>query len=204
MSAAVRLPHVAFSRVQKAWSASGVHEQTFVAPHVDVPAHRPHSAVRATPHASVPLTWPQFFWSREQNAASVSAQPHRFAMPAPPQLAGIVQLPHVVVRISPHVSAAVTGPHWAPTRMQNATSVSPAQPQTLTVPPPPHVAGIVHVPHETVRDTPQLSAAVTEPQLFPSRVQNAVSVSAAHEQTFAVPPPPHVAGMAQVPHETVR
>lgn len=125
-------------------------------------------------------------------------------MPAPPHVAGSVQLPHIVVRISPQVSGAVTEPHCAPTRMQNAMSVSPGQPQTLVDPPPPHVAGIVHVPHETVRDTPQLSAAVTEPQLFPSRVQNAVSFSPAQAQTFAVPPPPHVAGLAQVPHETVR
>ena len=52
-------------------------------------------------------------------------------------------------------------------------------PQTLAVPPPPQVAGDVHVPHElTVRDVPQLSFAVTEPQFLPRREQKAVLVSA--------------------------
>jgi hypothetical protein len=55
-------------------------------------------------------------------------------------------------------------------------------PHTLAVPPPPHVCGEVHVPHElTVRDVPQLSFAVTLPQLSPSRVQNAVLFSAVQD-----------------------
>ena len=60
-----------------------------------------------------------------------------------------------------------------------AQEVPPPLPQTLAVPPPPHVAGDVHVPHElTVREVPQLSFAVTEPQFLPRREQNAVLVSA--------------------------
>jgi hypothetical protein len=54
------------------------------------------------------------------------------------------------------------------------------------VPPPPQVAGEVQVPQElTVREVPQLSLAVTEPQFLPRREQNAVLVSAVHA-------PPHV------------
>ena len=82
----------------------------------------------------------------------------------------------------------------------------PLEPHTLAVPPPAHVAGDVHVPHElTVRDVPQLSLAVTPPQFFPNREQNAVSVSAEQPHTLAVPPPAHVWGDVHVPQElTVR
>jgi hypothetical protein len=60
-----------------------------------------------------------------------------------------------------------------------AQEVPPPLPQTFEVPPPPQVAGDVHVPHElTVRDVPQLSLAVTEPQFLPRREQKAALVSA--------------------------
>ena len=81
---------------------------------------------------------------------------------------------------------------------------SPEPPQTLEVPPPPQVAGEVHVPHEaTVRDVPQLSVAVRLPQFLPSREQNAASVSGVHDepQTLAVPAPPQVRpAEVHVPH----
>jgi hypothetical protein len=49
------------------------------------------------------------------------------------------------------------------------------------VPPPPQVCGEVQVPQElTVREVPQLSLAVTEPQVLPRREQNAVLLSAVH------------------------
>src|SRR4051812_49622269 len=52
-------------------------------------------------------------------------------------------------------------------------------PQTFAAPPPPQVCGEVQVPHElTVREVPQLSLAVTEPQFLPRREQNVVLVSA--------------------------
>jgi hypothetical protein len=54
-------------------------------------------------------------------------------------------------------------------------------PQTLGVPPPPQVWGEVQVPQElTVREAPQLSVPVTEPQFLPRRVQKAVLVSGVH------------------------
>ena len=50
------------------------------------------------------------------------------------------------------------------------------------MPPPPQVAGDVQVPHElTVREVPQLSFAVTEPQFLPRREQKAASVSGVHD-----------------------
>src|SRR5262245_31493021 len=54
----------------------------------------------------------------------------------------------------------------------------PPPPQTFAVPPPPHVCGDVHEPQElTVRLVPQLSFAVTVPQFFARREQNALSLS---------------------------
>jgi hypothetical protein len=53
-----------------------------------------------------------------------------------------------------------------------------ALPQTFAVPPPPHVLGEVHVPHDpTVRALPQLSVPETEPQFLLKRPQNAESPS---------------------------
>jgi hypothetical protein len=55
-----------------------------------------------------------------------------------------------------------------------------------------------------VRDAPQLSLAVTLPQFFPCRVQNAALVSATQPHTLAVTAP-HVCGEVHVPHDvTVR
>jgi len=94
--------------------------------------------------------------------------------------------------MAPQLSARVTEPQVVPSRAQNAALVSAVQPQTLAVPPPPHVWGAVQVPQLTVRMAPQLSARVTEPQVVPSRVQNAALVSAVQPQTLVVPPPPQV------------
>jgi hypothetical protein len=59
------------------------------------------------------------------------------------------------------------------------------QPQTLTVPPPPHVAGATqslgHVPPQPL-----------EPPHRPEQL-------GVQPQTLTVPPPPHVAGAVQVP-----
>jgi hypothetical protein len=115
--------------------------------------------------------------------------PHVFAVPSPPQVVGELQVPHeLTVRETPQLSFAVTEPQLLPSRWQNAVLLSAVQlppPQTLAVPPPPHVAGEVQDPHElTVREVPQLSLAVTEPQFLPRREQNAASVSAVQ------PPPP--------------
>jgi hypothetical protein len=130
-----------------------------------------------------------------QNAASFSGvQPHTFVVPPPPQLWGKVHAPQSVVRAVPQLSGAVRLPQSFPRRAQNAGLVSAVQPHTFDVPPPPQVCGAVHVPHEaTVRDVPQLSAAVTLLQFLPSRVQNAVSFSAVQPHSFGTDgvAPPH-------------
>lgn len=99
-----------------------------------------------------------------------------------------MQLPQLAtVREAPQLSAAVTVPHVAPTRAQNAVSLSGTQAQTLV---PPHVSGSVHAPHETpVRAAPQLSVPATAPQFFPRREQNAGFVSGAQPHWLAVTPP---------------
>jgi hypothetical protein len=127
-----------------------------------------------------------------------AATPHTFAEPAPPQVAGLVQAPHAtLVRVEPQLSAAVTEPQFFPSREQNVVSDSGVQTQTFD---PLQVSVPEHVPHPTpVRVVPQLSAAVTEPQFFPSREQKVVSDSGVHTQTLdglqvSVP--------LQAPHET--
>lgn len=100
-------------------------------------------------------------------------------------------MPHeLTVRASPQLSIAVSGPQFAPSRLQKAPSFSATQAHTLVAP---HVSGVTHVPHEaTVRVTPQLSVAVTAPQFFPFRVQNAAFVSAAQPHTLGTPEPPQL------------
>jgi hypothetical protein len=136
---------------------------------------------------SVPRTLPQSFPRRVQNAVSVSAvQPHTLAETAP-HVCGEVHVPHDATdRVTPQLSWAVTPPQFFPSRVQNVASASPVQPHTFAAPPPPHVTPVPEqVPHEgTVRFVPQLSAAVTLPQLLPSREQNAVLFSATHPQTL--------------------
>jgi hypothetical protein len=115
-------------------------------------------------------------------------------------------VPQLKLRLAPQLSFSLGVPHVSPILVQCAAFVSPAQPQTLAVPLPPHVLGAVQpapkLQSATVRLVPQLSAAVTPPQFFPSLLQNAGFVSLEHAQTFGVPLPPHVWGDVHVPHET--
>jgi hypothetical protein len=122
---------------------------------------------------SVPETVPQFLPSRRQKSVSVSLvqQPVCEAL----QIVGAAQVPQSTVRVAPQLSVAVTDPQDCPRRWQNAAFVSGVHPHTFVAP---QVWGEVHVPQlETVREMPQLSAAVTVPQFFPSREQNCVFVS---------------------------
>jgi hypothetical protein len=198
LSAAVTLPQFFPSRVQNAASLSAVHPHTLPVPpppHVWGNVHVPQSVVRDVPQLSAAVRLPQFFPSRVQNVALLSAvQPHTLVVPPPPQLWGAVHVPHeVTVRDVPQLSLAVTVPQFFPSRVQNAASASAVQPHTLAVPPPAHVCGEVHVPQSVVREAPQLSLAVTLPQFFPSRVQNAPLVSAVQPQTLGTDgvPPAH-------------
>jgi hypothetical protein len=160
--------------------------------------------MRDVPQLSAAVTLPQFFARREQKAVFDSAaQPHTLAMPPPPHVCGDVHVPQLItLRDVPQLSFAVTLPQFFPTRVQNAAFVSAPQPHTLAMPAPPHVCGDMHVPQFiTVREAPQLSLAVTLPQFFPTREQNAEFVSGTQfgPHTFAVPPPPHVCGIVHVP-----
>lgn len=108
-----------------------------------------------------------------------------------------------MVRLVPQLSAAVTASQFLPRRAQNEAPDSGAQPHTFGLPPPPHDSGAAHTPQSVVRERPQLSAAVTLPQLAPWRAQNATSVSPVQPQTWAAPPPPQVWGTPHVPQAMV-
>jgi hypothetical protein len=213
LSAAVRAPQFLPMREQNVASVSGVQPQTLGVPPppqvTPAPVHDPHDATeRPVPQLSVPLTLPQFFPSRVQNAASLSAvQPQTLGVPPPPQLCGAVHAPpQLTVRELPQLLGAVTLPQFFPSLVQNTASVSGVQPQRLAVPPPPQVCGGVHDPHDaTERPVPQLSVPITGPQLLPRRVQNELSDSAVQPHRLAVPPPAQVCGGVHAPHDgTVR
>jgi hypothetical protein len=72
-----------------------------------------------------------------------------------------------------------------------------APPQTLGVPPPPHIAGAVQLPQWS--RFPQPSP--TGPQFAAACVQvRGTQGVLGTPQVFAAPPPPHVAGALQLPH----
>lgn len=98
----------------------------------------------------------------------------------------------------------MTVPQVALSRVQMAASDSIVQPHMLAVPPPPQEFGAAQLPQSTVLAMPHASVAVTGPHALPTRVQNAVSVSAVHAQTFAVPPPLQTAGAVHEPQSTLR
>jgi hypothetical protein len=199
LSSAVTGPQVLPSREQNVAFDSGMQAHVLVAPHVCGSVQVPQlDTVRVAPQLSGAVTVPHVAPSREQNAASLSAeQPHTFEAP---HVCGAVQLPHETVRIAPQTSGAVTAPQFLPSRAQNAASVSvAAQPHTFEAP---HVCGMVQKPHVVVRIAPQLSAAVTEPQFLPSRAQNGASLSGVHAPHW--PLALHVCVAGQAPHESVR
>jgi hypothetical protein len=200
-------PH---TRLPQVVAAGGeVHPQTFGTPgapppQVLFPEHAPQSTVRDTPQLSFAVTFPQFLPRREQKAASLSfVQPHWFGLLGlpPPQVFGATQMfGHVTF----WPQLFWTGPQESPAQLvDNGSGVHP---QTLSVPPPPQVWGVVHDPQVTVRDTPQLSFAVSCPQFFPLRWHRVASPSGVHPQTLGVPglPPPQLLGLAQEPQLTVR
>jgi hypothetical protein len=190
------------------------------APHTFVVPPPPHdrggvqtpqlATVRAIPQLSAPETDPQSLPRRWQNMTSGSAmQPHTFAIPPPPHVCGGAQVPQLgTVRATLQSSVPVTLPQFFWRREQNMVFVSPVQPHTLGVPPPPQVCGGAHVPQlETVRAAPQLSLSVTMPQFFTTRLQKSGSDSAMQSgpHTLSTFPPPHVCGAVQVPQfSTVR
>jgi hypothetical protein len=123
-------------RVQNVASLSAVHPHTLAAPpppQVWGVVHVPQSVVRDVPQLSAAVRLPQFLPCRVQNVALLSGvQPHTFVVPPPPQVWGVVHVPHdVTVRLVPQLSFAVTPPQFFPSRVQNVASFSPVQPHTL-------------------------------------------------------------------------
>jgi hypothetical protein len=199
-------PHCAPLFAQSAASDSGVQPHWFGVlppPQVTpVPEHVPQLGEREAPQLSVAVSVPQLAPCAEQSVASLSGvQPHWLGIPAPPQLAPIPeQPPQEIVRVVPQLSAAVTDPQVAPCAAQSSAFVSGVHPHAFGLPPPPHVTPVPEqLPQETVRVAPQLSVAVSEPQVALCAVQSAASDSAVQPHWFAVPAPPYV---TPVPEQT--
>jgi hypothetical protein len=106
-------------------------------------------------------------------------------VPPPPQVFGDVQVPQeLTVRVVLQLSTATKLPQLRPKRAHRALSLSGSQgfPHWLGVPPPPQVFGAAQPPQElTVRVTPQLSRALSDPQALPSRAHRAASLSGLHD-----------------------
>lgn len=143
---------------------------------------------------------------RAQKTASLSgshSQVFELLQTVPPTHAAV---PQSTVRDTLQLSTAVIDPQTFPPsacRAQKTSAFSGVHSQTfalLQAAPPTHAS----VPQSTILDVPQLSAAVIDPQTFPSptwRAQKASSFSGAHSQVFAllqVLPP-----QAAVPQSTV-
>ena len=92
-----------------------------------------------------------------------------------------LQVPQLAaVRLAPQLSMPVRLPQFLPRRVQKAASVSELQLQTFGVTAPQVLGDVQPAPKlqsATVRRVPQLSAAVTLLQFFPSLAQNAPLVS---------------------------
>jgi hypothetical protein len=111
-----------------------------------------------------------------------------------PQLATVLAFPQL--------SAPARAPQVWPSRAQKLGSLSATHPHWFGVLAP-HVSGMAHMPQlATVRTVPQLSGAVTGPQLFPRRTQKAASVSGAQPHWFGVLAP-HVCGGVHEPQVVI-
>ncbi len=198
VSVVVSMPHAAPRRVQSSADVSGVHPHWFGVPnppHVSGAAQLPQLAtVRGSRQLSSAVSESHVAPCRAQNAASVSGvhAPHTFGTPPLPQRSAGVHVPQSTVRDAPQLSSDVSDPHSAARRAQSSASLSGVQPHTFADPPPPHVSGAAHAPHDSLREAPQLSVASTVPQLVPSRAQSSELDSGTHASPSG-PPPPSVA-----------
>jgi hypothetical protein len=216
LSAAVSEPQLALLAAQKLAVLSGVQPHWLALPAppqvAPVAVQAPQEAMkREAPQLSVAVKEPQAAPLAVQTAASLSDwQPHWLGVPAPPQDAPVpLQVPQdATVRLAPQLSLAVKEPQAASCVAHKAASLSATQPHWLAVPAPPQDTSVpLQVPQEaTVREVPQLSVAVREPQLAPLAAQTEESLSGAQPHWLATPPPPQVSPAAlQVPQEaTVR
>jgi hypothetical protein len=132
-------------------------------------------------------------------------QPHRLGVPPPPHVAGGTHVPQLAVRVVPQLSVPTAESQFLPAQMsasegeQHVFGSGPVTSQTW---------GAVHAPQPghpcvsqlTVRVAPQLSVALSVPQVAFSLVQNAGSDSATQPQTLLVP---QVCGEAHIPQFAV-
>lgn len=203
LSVPVSGPQFLPNRIQKAASVSGMQAHTFVGEQICGCVHVPQLAtMREVPQLSAAVRAPQFLLWRMQKAVLVSgAQLQTLgAPPTGPQVAGVVQVPQLAtVRARPQTSVPDTAPQFFPTRAQKSGSFSPVQPQTFAVPPPAQLFTPLQLPQEAMsRVWPQRSVTpVREPQVFPSELHSAASVSGAQTQAFAL----QLLGKVQVPHD---
>jgi hypothetical protein len=115
---------------------------------------------------------------RHQPSGVHVVEPQLFAAHAPPHVVDPVHVSaQASVRVAPHRSTAVIDPQAAMFALHSSSVVSGSQPHTFDEP---HAVSIAHVPQVAVRCAPQLSSAVSSPQLAPSREQNVASDSAWH------------------------
>ncbi len=166
-------------------------------PHVSpAPEHvSPQSCVIPQPMLIVP----QFSPSAAQLVGVQTA--HTFAVPPPPHVSPAPE--HVSPQSCVIPQPMLIVPQFLPSAAQ---LVGVHTPHTFAVPPPPHVSTAPaspvlasvpgHVPHFCVIPQPMLIV----PQFLPSAAQ-LFGVHTPH--TFAVPPPPQLAGVVQLPHWSV-
>ena len=124
--------------------------------------------------------------------------PHTPGVPPPPHvtpvpLHGVPKPQSETVRAPPQLSVVSNCPQFLPASLHSTSSVFGVHPHWLGTPPPAHVCGAVHVPHDIVPPQPSGNT----PQFLPP----GQLVAGVHPHLLAVPPPPHVCGATHVPHE---
>jgi hypothetical protein len=185
LSSAATPPQFFPSRRQEDPSVSGVQQVpvTGPSPHTWGWLQLPHPTVRDRSQLSKSVTVPQVLprrWQKERSDSGVQVpDPQTLGVPPAPQLMPAAQVPHSTRPPQP----SETAPQFLPSREQKLAGsggVEQGEPHTPGVPAPPQVSGAAHDPHTTDRAAPQLSGALTGPQLFPCRAQKAALDSVAH------------------------
>jgi hypothetical protein len=128
--------------------------------------------------------------------------PHTFDWPPPPHVSGAWQVPPSALQWTAPPQPSETTPQFISLGHVVSGTQPELPPQTLWVPPPPHVSGAVQVPQLYVPPQPSLST----PQLRPAHA--AACVIGTHELMSASPKPPsassfeapHVLGLPPPPH----
>jgi hypothetical protein len=132
--------------------------------------------VRGVPQLSIPVQLPHWALFAAQRAASGSGTQAHVLGAVAPHWPPFAHNPQSTVRSVPQLSGDVSEPHWAPALRQSSASGSGLHPHTLGVTAP-HWSPAGQLPQLTVRWVPQLSAAVSEPQVALAALHSWASVS---------------------------